>query len=124
VLVQLRTHLDLETLHAIQTAAAGQGLTFTGAFLADRCVGIAGWRVMDTTSVIRKLYVDDLVTDAEHRSLGIGRALLDHLTERARLLDCPAVTLDSGVQRLDAHRFYRREGFEEDTLHFRRHVPR
>jgi GNAT superfamily N-acetyltransferase len=122
VLVQLRTHLDRDTFRGIQTAAVPQGLTFTGAFSGDRCVGVAGWRVMDTTHVIRKLYVDDLVTDAAHRSRGVGAALLDHLERRAAKLGCRYLELDSGVQRLDAHRFYRREGFADDSLHFRRPV--
>lgn len=123
VLVQLRTHLDRDTLRAILTAAAPQGLTFTGAFVGDRCVGIAGWRVIDTTHVVRKLYVDDLVTDAAHRSRGIGAALLDHLEVRAAAAGCRFLELDSGVQRLDAHRFYRREGFSDTSRHFHRPVP-
>jgi hypothetical protein len=74
VLVQLRTHLDRPTFDAILTAATAQGLVYTTALLDDRCVGLAGWRVIDTTHVVRKLYVDDLVTDAAHRSRGWGRA--------------------------------------------------
>jgi hypothetical protein len=31
--------------------------------------------------------------------------------------------LDSGVQRLDAHRFYDREGFDRTCIHFAKHIP-
>jgi GNAT superfamily N-acetyltransferase len=123
VLVQLRTHLDRPTFEAIRQAAVPQGLTFTAALADDRCVGLAGWRVMDTTHVVRKLYVDDLVTDAAHRSLGIGAALLDHLEVRGAAMGCRFLELDSGMQREAAHRFYRREGMQDSSLHFRRAIP-
>jgi GNAT superfamily N-acetyltransferase len=123
VLVQLRTHLDRPTFEAILAAAAPQGLTYTAALVDDRCVGLAGWRVIDTTHVVRKLYVDDLVTDAAHRSQGIGAALLDHLASRGAALGCRFLELDSGVQREAAHRFYRREGLQDSSLHFRRAIP-
>jgi GNAT superfamily N-acetyltransferase len=122
VLQQLRPHLDPATFDAILRTGAVQGLRYTGAFVGDRCVGLAGWRVMDTTSVVRKLYVDDLVTDAAHRSRGVGVALLAELDARAATLGCTAIELDSGHQRADAHRFYRREGFEDVSRHFRRQV--
>jgi GNAT superfamily N-acetyltransferase len=121
VLVQLRTHLDAASFDRIHRLGRDQGLTYTAALGdGDRCVGIAGWRVMDTTSSIRKLYVEDLVVDADHRSLGVGRELLDHLEQRARAAGCHTVELDSGRQRVDAHRFYRRLGYEDVSRHFRR----
>jgi GNAT superfamily N-acetyltransferase len=122
VLRQLRPHLDRPALDAILAAGAPQGLTFTVAVEGDRCLGVAGWRVMDTTSVVRKLYVDDLVTDEGARSRGVGALLLAHLEERAAAAGCHVVELDSGHQRVDAHRFYRREGFADVSRHFRREV--
>jgi GNAT superfamily N-acetyltransferase len=122
VLVQLRTHLDRPLFDAILAAAAPQGLTYTAALIDDRCVGLAGWRVIDTTHVVRKLYVDDLVTDTAHRSRGIGAALLDHLEARGAVLGCRFLELDSGVQREAAHRFYRRQRMRDDSLHFRRPI--
>jgi GNAT superfamily N-acetyltransferase len=120
VLRQLRPHLDRALLAGILEAARSQGLTFTAAFRGGTCVGVAGWRVMDTTSVVRKLYVDDLVTDEAARSGGVGAALLAHLEGRAAANGCAVIELDSGRQRTDAHRFYVREGFEDVSRHFRR----
>jgi GNAT superfamily N-acetyltransferase len=123
VLRELRTHLERAEFDRIARAGAAQGLRFTGAFDASgRCLGVAGWRILHTTSFGRKLYVDDLVTTAAARSRGVGTALLDHLTTIAREHGCAVVDLDSGEQRLDAHRFYRREGFDERSLHFTRPV--
>lgn len=120
VLVQVRAHLGREAFDEIYRSGFAQGLRYTAAFDAatGRCLGVAGWRQMATTSSVRKVYVDDLVTDEGERSRGVGAALLHHLAKVARDAGCRALELDSGVQRHDAHRFYLREGFVISSHHF------
>jgi GNAT superfamily N-acetyltransferase len=120
VLRQLRPHLTAESFVALYDEGYGQGLRFTAAFDGDRCVGVAGWRLVATTVAMRKLYVDDLVTAEDQRSRGVGRALLSELTDRARTAACQAIDLDSGTHRVDAHRFYMREGMVITSFHFTR----
>ncbi|MDR2365785.1 MAG: GNAT family N-acetyltransferase [Zoogloeaceae bacterium] len=84
--------------------------------------GLALWRVAENTHPGRHLYVEDLVTDAACRSAGVGKALIHWLEDRARALSCAALTLDSGVARKDAHRFYFREGFHIPAFHFRKEL--
>ena len=64
--------------------------------------------------------MDDLVSDAAHRSRGIGSALLRQLERQARALNCHVLALDSGTQRTDAHRFYFREGMVIPSFSFRK----
>ncbi|WP_411104929.1 GNAT family N-acetyltransferase [Streptomyces sp. cmx-4-9] len=110
VLLELRPHLTEDVFRAVLAEGWGQGLRFTAAYDADGvCVGAAGWRIVVNTSMLRMLYVDDLVTSAAARSTGVGHALLVHLEDHARAASCSALTLDSGTQRTDAHRFYFRE---------------
>ncbi|WKD30679.1 GNAT family N-acetyltransferase [Streptomyces xanthophaeus] len=110
VLLELRPHLTEVLFRRILTEAHGQGLRFTAAYDADgRCVGAAGWRIVVNTSAVRSLYVDDLVTAATARSTGVGHELLAHLERHALAAGCTALTLESGTQRTDAHRFYFRE---------------
>lgn len=122
VLVELRTHLTPALFAAVYDEAYSQGLRYLAAYESDRCVGVAGWRVVATTAGIRKLYVDDLVTSAVERNHGVGAALLAELEERARAAGCQVLDLDSGTQRSDAHRFYMRERFEITGFHFARPV--
>jgi GNAT superfamily N-acetyltransferase len=122
VLRELRPHLTAESFASVYEEGYGQGLRYLAAFEGDRCVGAAGWRVMVTTDTLRKLYVDDLVTKASHRSRGVGQALLAHLGERASEGGCQVLDLDSGVQRADAYRFYMREGFVITSFHFVRRI--
>ena len=79
---------------------------------------MAGFRVMEMLYSGRFLSIDDLVTDSRRRSQGVGKALLDWLRPEARRQGCDQIHLDSRLIRLDAHRFYEREGFEKIAYHF------
>ncbi|PPK93910.1 acetyltransferase (GNAT) family protein [Kineococcus xinjiangensis] len=107
VLRELRPHLDLDLLAAVADEGGPQGLRFSAALDDDgTCHGVAGWRLWANTSTVRQLYVEDLVTTTGSRSRGVGALLLGELEQRARDAGCTKLTLDSGVQRHDAHRFY------------------
>jgi GNAT superfamily N-acetyltransferase len=118
VLRELRPHLDEASLEAVYQEGHPQGLRFLAAYDGDRCVGVAGWRILALTFAGRKLYVDDLVTTGDGRSKGVGHALLAELETRARARNCTVLDLDSGVQRHDAHRFYFRERMHISSHHF------
>jgi len=84
----------------------------------DTVVAVAGFRISENLAWGRFLYVDDLVTAAQHRSRGYGAKLLTWLREYAASENCQQFHLDSGVQRKDAHRFYEREGMAITGYHF------
>ena len=81
---------------------------------------VALWRLIENTAEGRRLYVDDLVSDAARRSQGAGKMMLDWLAAKAAALGCDALALDSGVQRQHAHRFYFREGMHIPSFCFRK----
>lgn len=85
----------------------------------DRSVrSVAGFRVFNLLFSGRTLYIDDLVTHESDRSRGFGAALFDWLVEFAKEDGCEYLTLDSGVQRFAAHRFYLVRGMEISAHHF------
>ena len=53
-----------------------------------------------------RAWVEDLAVDPEHRSQGVGKALLDGAKAWARERGATHLELDSGEARTDAHRFY------------------
>jgi GNAT superfamily N-acetyltransferase len=79
---------------------------------------IAVWRTFLTTYCGRRFEVDDLVTSATQRSKGYGETMLRHLEAKARALECDALMLSSGTQRVDAHRFYFRNRLGIVAFHF------
>lgn len=65
-----------------------------------------------------RAWIEDLVVDPRHRSRGVGKALLDAAKGWARERGAMHLELDSGLERTDAHRFYRREGSEYESVSF------
>jgi GNAT superfamily N-acetyltransferase len=119
VLRQLRPHLEEAEFVPAVRRMAPHG--FRLVFAEDEggeVRAVAGYRVTEMLRTGLMLEVDDLVTDAEARSGGFGRALMDWLVAEAEALGCSVVELDSGVQRHDAHRFYFREGMHILGYHF------
>jgi GNAT superfamily N-acetyltransferase len=56
-----------------------------------------------------RCWVEDLAVSPEHRSQGVGKALLDAAKDWGRERGATHLELDSGEARTDAHRFYERE---------------
>jgi GNAT superfamily N-acetyltransferase len=71
---------------------------------------LAVYRILHTTFNLRRFYVDDLVTVEGERGRGYGSTVLRWLEDQARITGCDHFSLDSGVQRAAAHRFYFRHG--------------
>lgn len=118
VMVQLRPRLVAGEFVARVRAQMEQGYRLAALREAGAVRAVAGYRTGLNLAWGRFLYVDDLVTAADARSRGHGRALLAWLEGEARRLGCDQLHLDSGRQRVDAHRFYAREGLDSGSLHF------
>ena len=56
-----------------------------------------------------RCWVEDLAVSPQHRSEGVGKALLDAAKDWGRERGATHLELDSGEARADAHRFYDRE---------------
>jgi len=58
-------------------------------------------------------YVSSIITNAEDRKKGYGAKLMDHAKELAKSKNCKGIVLDSGMPRVEAHKFYETYGFEK-----------
>jgi len=65
-----------------------------------------------------RCWVEDLAVDPARRSRGIGAALLAHAREWAAARGASHLELDSAEARVDAHRFYEREGSASRSINF------
>ncbi|MER7248781.1 GNAT family N-acetyltransferase [Kribbella sp. NPDC000426] len=63
-----------------------------------------------------ELYVGELAVDPQYERRGVGRALIDAVSDHARQLGLKAITLDTGAANANARAFYRRLGFEEEDV--------
>ncbi|HET9112441.1 MAG TPA: GNAT family N-acetyltransferase [Burkholderiales bacterium] len=119
VMHELRPHLEEnEFVSRVQRQMQNHGYTLTYLAASGRIVAVAGYRVIETLSWGRTLYVDDLATLSSARKQGYGGRLLDSLMQTARDLSCVQFHLDSGMHRHDAHRLYLNHGLQINALHF------
>lgn len=114
---QLRPQLMPEYVGQMQRVFAG-GARMLVAVDDGFVLGLTVWRILEKTFSRSELYIDDLITDAGHRSTGVGKALLGCCEAKARDAGCTQLTLDSGTPRLKAHKFYFREGLQITSFHF------
>ncbi|MGI8775157.1 MAG: GNAT family N-acetyltransferase [Actinomycetota bacterium] len=71
----------------------------------------------------RYLWVFDLVTKSSERSVGHGASLLSYIEELAVQRGCDVVALSSGLERIDAHRFYEAKmGYEKVSFVFKKEL--
>ena len=106
VLSQLRDHLTeveyLEYLHEMRR----EGYRLFALYENDAIVSVAGVAPRTNFYNGHHLFVYDLVTRADRRSEGHGGRLMAFLEEWAADHGCEHLTLESGLWREDAHRFY------------------
>jgi ribosomal protein S18 acetylase RimI-like enzyme len=57
-------------------------------------------------------YIENVITDEKHRRRGIGKRLMEMAVKYAQEEDCYKVVLQSGIRRIEAHKFYESIGFD------------
>jgi GNAT superfamily N-acetyltransferase len=133
VMAQLRPHLKSDEFvdRIRRQMQAGYQLAFLAANQLEtnqletnqletnqRAIAVAGFRLSESLSWGKFLYVDDLVVVQEERSQGYGQQLLHWLIDYAQQQNCQQFHLDSGVQRFAAHRFYFQQRLSIIGYHF------
>ncbi|RJG51189.1 GNAT family N-acetyltransferase [Motilimonas pumila] len=118
VMLQLRPHYDQAGLFAQIHKQQALGYQVVYVKSAQGILAVAGFQIGEKLAWGKHLYIDDLVTNADSRSSGVGHFLLDWLKIYAQGQGCKQIHLDSGVQRFAAHKFYLREDFHIASHHF------
>jgi GNAT superfamily N-acetyltransferase len=119
VIQELRSHLDLESFIArVQRQQQNHNYQLIYLQIAGEIPAVAGFRISENLAWGKFLYIDDLVTSTDFRSHGYGTKLFAWLVDYARSQDCQQLTLDSGVQRFAAHRFYLTQRMKISSHHF------
>jgi ribosomal protein S18 acetylase RimI-like enzyme len=79
-------------------------------------IGIGIYRYYEKNGIYGRLLA--LVVDEKLKGQGIGAALVDEAEQRLKERGVGLVVVNSGKQRSEAHRFYKRLGYEETGLRF------
>jgi GNAT superfamily N-acetyltransferase len=107
VMKQLRTHLnENQFLQLVEEAVQKEDYRMAALYDNEKLVAVTGFMPMITLYNGRFIWVCDLVTDSKSRSKGYGEALLNYVHSWSNENGYDIVSLSSGLQRKDAHRFY------------------
>ena len=84
----------------------------------NKAVSVAGFITGYNLYRGNYIYIDDLNTLPGFRKRGYAKKLLDKMFDYAISSDIKHISLDSGVNRFDAHRLYLNAGFIISSHHF------
>lgn len=123
VMKELRTGLNEERYWQLTAAMRKEGYRMFALFDNEEIVTIAGVIVLTSLYNGKYLWVHDLITTASKRSKGYGKRLLSFMEQWAKENNCETVALSSGLQRVDAHRFYENKmSFEKTSYVFKKEL--
>ena len=121
VLKQLRTELTEHTYLDLLREMKREGYQLFALLINNQIVSLAGIGIRTNFYNGRHVYIYDLITDSSHRSFGYGNKLLSYIHHWALENGAEYVALESGLQRIDAHRFYEEKlDYEKWCYSFRR----
>jgi GNAT superfamily N-acetyltransferase len=96
---------------------AASDLTVIVAELESRVVGVASGGAQRILAYDGSFELGILVVEENARGKGVGKALLAAFEDWARGNGAKSIRLGSRDWRVDAHRFYEREGYHLDKIH-------
>ncbi len=122
VMNQLRSHLDEKTyLDLVTEAIEKDKYRLFALYDQGKVVAVTGFKPMITLSSGRFVWICDLVTDKNKRSKGYGEKLLHFVQNWAKENGYGNVSLSSGLERIDAHRFYEEKmGYDKVSYVFKK----
>lgn len=119
VLQQLRTKLSREEASSLfQKMKEENYKLFLLRNEENEVVSLAGVAICTNFYNEKHVFVYDLITAEAHRSKGYGNVLLSYVEKWGKEKGCSSIVLTSAFPRIDAHRFYEREGFNKVSYSF------
>ncbi|MBN3923409.1 GNAT family N-acetyltransferase [Nostoc sp. NMS4] len=115
---QLRPHLEQANFVEQVRCQMKEGYQLAFLEVEKQAVAVAGFRISNCLASGKFLYIGDLVVDEFKRSHSYGQQLFQWLIEYAKNHECKHLSLDSGVQRFAAHRFYLMQRMSITSHHF------
>ncbi|MFE7083516.1 GNAT family N-acetyltransferase [Priestia megaterium] len=118
---QLRTDLTEQSYLELLKQMKQSGYKLFALYKERSIVTVAGISLQINFYNKKYVFVYDLITDTEHRSKGYGYKLLRYIDEWAKSNGAKYIALESGIQRIDAHKFYEEKlNYEKWCYSFRK----
>ncbi|MEI6462243.1 MAG: GNAT family N-acetyltransferase [bacterium] len=88
------------------------------AILNEKVIGVCAMTYREDIWDGNIASIEELVVDKDFRGKGLGKKLLEYITQIAKEKNCYSIELHSNMKRLDAHRFYENNGFDKKSYYF------
>jgi GNAT superfamily N-acetyltransferase len=124
VMKQLRTDLTEVMYLNLLSEMTKDGYRLFALYSEGKVVSLAclSWRINFYNK--KHIFIYDLVTDEDARSCGYGEKMLKYIHEWAQEIGAEYVSLESGLQRTEAHRFYEEKmKYDKWCYSFRKTLP-
>jgi len=69
-----------------------------------------------------EMYIPELIVTKKYRNQRVGTGLINACISLAKQKECQKIRLESGIQRIEAHQFYKKMGFESKSLSFTKNL--
>src|SRR5699024_5959474 len=123
VMNQLRTDLTEESYLALLSKMRKNGYKLFALRVDEKIISLIGVILQVNFYNKDHVFIYDFVTDSEYRSKGYGYHLLCYIEEWAISQNAACVTLESAMQRTDAHRFYEEKlSYDKWCFSFRKYI--
>lgn len=89
-----------------------------GVFDAEKLIGICGLWFQTRHYAGKSVEMDHVIIDDSCRSHGIGKMLIEFISDYARIKSCNWIELNSYVHNFPSHKFFYNHGFVAKGYHF------
>lgn len=89
-----------------------------GVYDSDALIGVCGLWFQTRHYAGRSLEMDHVIIDDAYRGHGIGKKLIDYITDHAKKKSCNWIELNSYVHNFPSHKFFYNQGFVAKGYHF------
>jgi ribosomal protein S18 acetylase RimI-like enzyme len=109
LVIQLSEHLTPESYQHMLKEMVQHTYKQCWVMEGDKIVGLSGFWMLTKLYSDKYMEFDNVIVDPDYRSKGIGKLLMDKLTEIAIENGCKTLMLDAYVNNRKGHHFYFRE---------------
>jgi GNAT superfamily N-acetyltransferase len=123
IIHQLYSKMNIQTYESyIDEMLEGNNYHMIGAYLGEELVAVASFWILTRFYCGRYIQAGNIVVDKDHRSLGLGKILLDYIEKEGIKRGCKKFILDSYTENKKSHSLYFREGFFVEGFHFMKNI--
>lgn len=97
---------------------AQQNYECLGVFDAEKLIGICGLWFQTRHYAGKSVEMDHVIIDDAYRSHGIGKMMVEYISDYAKKKSCNWIELNSYVHNFPSHKFFYNQGFVAKGYHF------